>query len=511
MSNIRLRRAGLIGFTVQLISAFTGFLFVIIVSRRLIPEDLGTWQLVISTAMFFSFPSPIVTYWIVRFFARKIDVARTGLVLTFILSLLMIPIYLITSFLISIKTDTPFTYFLFGIFLLLSYYLRDNLNSLIFSVDPEKGSLSFLYSEISKVIIALLVVFLVGLNIISALFIVLMALTVQNFGLFFYARKYIMKSSFNKSIALDIIKNSWIPFYSSISGFLGMLDGIIIGTVTGLTELIAYYKNAAVVASLIGYSSPIISVLYPKILGSNQDTHETHIKNTLDLLFMIVIPSSLGVFILAKPILYILRPDYIKVTEIARILIIAQIITLIGYVAQSALLGIETADLNNRSFNELRKSLLMKVPTVNILSNIIYIIGVTITSFIFSLIKNLINYIIILSLINIISQTINTYILWTMLNKKIKITLEYKSFSKYLIASLLMSITIYYFQQTIKFGSIYETAPKLFLIIGVGALVYFTTLYLISKEFRMLTKTIINEIKKSRIKKSGSIAFLTAS
>ncbi|MGB9728287.1 MAG: hypothetical protein ACP5GU_00045 [Thermoprotei archaeon] len=502
MSNIRLRRAGLIGFTVQLISAFTGFLFVIIVSRRLTPEDLGTWQLIISTAMFFSFPSPIITYWIVRFFARKIDVAKTGLILTFILSSIMTPIYLISSLFISIKTGTPIIYFLFGILLLISYYLRDNLNSLIFSVDPEKGSLAFLFSEISKVIIAIIVVSFIGLNIINALFIVFIALFIQNSGLFFYAKKYIMRSSFNKSIALNIIKNSWIPFYSSISGFLGMLDGIIIATITGSTEFIAYYKNAAAVASLIGYASPIIGVLYPKILGSDQETHEIHIKNTLDLLFMIVIPSSLGVFILAKPILYILRPDYMKVTEIAQILIISQIISLISYVAQSALLGMETADLNNYSFKELKKSLLIKVPTINILSNILYITGVTLTSLIFFLIKNMVNYVTILSLINIISQAINSYILWAMLNRRIKITLNYKLSIKYFIASLLMSVIIYYMQQTIKFVSIYETAPELFLVIGTGALIYFITLYIISKEFRALTRTIINEIKKSLIKNS---------
>ncbi|MEM3833487.1 MAG: hypothetical protein QW128_07895 [Thermoprotei archaeon] len=501
MSNIRLQRAGLIGFTVQLISAFTGFLFVIIVSRRLTPEDLGTWQLVISTAMFFSFPSPIITYWIVRFFARKIDVAKTGFILTFVLLLMITPIYLISSFLISIKTNTPFVYFLFGIFLLISYYLRDNLNSLIFSVDPEKGSLAFLFSEISKVIIAIMVVFFVGLSIINALSIVFIALIVQNSGLFLYTKRYIMKSSFNKSVALKIIKNSWIPLYSSISGFLGMLDGIIIATITGSTEFIAYYKNAAAVASLISYASPIVGVLYPKILGSEQETHEIHIRNVLNLLFMIIIPSSLGIFILARPILYILRPDYMKVTEIAQILIISQIIYLIGYVAQSALLGMETADLNNHSFKELRKSLLIKIPTINILSNVLYITGVTLASLFFFLIKDLINYMIILSLINIIAQAISLYILWAMLSRRIKNTLNYKLSIKYFIASLLMGITIYYMQRVIKFTSVYETAPELFLVIGTGALTYFITLYIISKEFRTLIRAIINEIKKSLIKK----------
>lgn len=501
MSNIRLRRAGLIGFVTQLISAFTGLLFVIIVSRRLTPEAYGAWQLVISTAMVFLFPSPIITYWIIRFFARKIDVAKTGLTLTLLLFIVIMPIYLIASFFISIKANVNFAYFLFGILLLLSYYVRDNLNSLISSVDPEKGSISFLISEIGKVIIAIFIVFFIGLSILNALFVVLATLIIQNLGLYLYTRKYIINSSFNKFIAKDIIKNFWIPLYNSLSGFIGMLDGIIIATATGLTELIAYYKNAAVVATLIAYSSPIVGVLYPKILGSSHETHEIHIKNTLDLLFMILIPSSIGVLILAKPILYILRPDYIRVTEIAQILIISQIIQLLGFVAQSSLLGMETIDFNsNRSFHDLKKSLLIKVPTINIIANTFYIIGVTITSLIFSLINNLIIYIIILSLINIISQTLNTYILWRMLSERVKIRLNYQPIIKYFIASLIMGIVLFYTKKIIKFTSVYETAPEVLITISIGALTYLIILYIISKEFRSLTKAIINEIRQSLLK-----------
>jgi O-antigen/teichoic acid export membrane protein len=498
MSNIRLRRAGLIGFTAQLLSAFTGLLFVIIVSRRLTPEAYGAWQLVISTAMVFLFPSPIITYWIIRFFARKIDVARTGLTLTLLLFIIIMPIYLIASFFISIKANVNFSYFVFGILLLLSYYIRDILNSLINAVNPEKGSISFLISEISKVIIAVLIVFFIGLSIFNALFIVLATLIIQNLGLYSYTRKYIINSSFNKSIAKDIIKNFWIPLYNSMSGLLGTLDGIIIATTTGLTELIAYYKNAAVVATLIAYSSPIAGVLYPKILGSSHETHEIHIKNTLDLLFMILIPSSIGVFILARPILYILRPDYTKVTEIAQLLIISQIIQLLGFVAQSSLLGMETADINNNhSFHELKKSLLIRVPTINIISNAFYIIGVTIASLAFSLINSLIIYIIILSLIYIISQTFNTYILWHMLSKKVKIKLNHQPIIKYLIASIIMGIVLFYAKKIIKFTSVYETAPEVLITIGIGAITYIIILYVISKEFRSLTKVTINEIRQS--------------
>ncbi len=498
MSNIRLRRAGLIGFTAQLISAFTGLLFVIIVSRRLTPEAYGAWQLVISTALAFVFPSSIITYWIVRFFARKIDVAKTGLMLTLLLFMTIMPIYLLFSFFISIKADVSFTYFIFGTLLLFSYYVRDILNSLITGVDPEKGSISFLISEISKVIIAVIIVFFIGLNILNALLIVLITLIVQNTGLYLYTRKYMMNSSFNKSIASNIVKNFWIPLYNSLSGFLGMLDGIIIATTTGLTELIAYYKNATAVATLIAYSSPIVGVLYPKILGSSHETHETHIRNTLDLLFMILIPSSISVFILSRPILYILRPDYTKVTEIAQILIISQVIQLLGYVAQSSLLGMETIDLNsNHSFHILRKSLLIKVPTINIASNAFYIIGVTITSLAFFLINNLVNYIVILSLINIASQALNTYMLWRMLNRKVKPRLNYQSITKYFIASLIMGLALFYMKKMIRFTSVYETAPEVLIVISIGALVYIASLYSISKEFRSLTRTIIDELKKS--------------
>jgi len=213
---------------------------------------------------------------------------------------------------------------------------------------------------------------------------------------------------------------------------------------------------------------------------------------------MILIPSSIGVFILARPILYILRPDYTKVTEIAQLLIISQIIQLLSFVAQSSLLGMETADINNnRSFHELKKSLLIRVPTINIISNAFYIIGVTIASLAFSLINSLIIYIIILSLIYIISQTFNTYILWHMLSKKVKIKLNHQPIIKYLIASIIMGIVLFYVKKIIKFTSVYETAPEVLITIGIGAITYIIILYAISKEFRSLTKVTINEIRQS--------------
>jgi peptidoglycan biosynthesis protein MviN/MurJ (putative lipid II flippase) len=158
----------------------------------------------------------------------------------------------------------------------------------------------------------------------------------------------------------------------------------------------------------------------------------------------------------------------------------------------------ETADINNnRSFHELKKSLLIRVPTINIISNAFYIIGVTIASLAFSLINSLIIYIIILSLIYIISQTFNTYILWHMLSKKVKIKLNHQPIIKYLIASIIMGIVLFYAKKIIKFTSVYETAPEVLITIGIGAITYIIILYAISKEFRSLTKVTINEIRQS--------------
>jgi len=46
LSNIRVTYSGLIAFVIGLLSVGTGLVFTLIITRRLAPEEFGTWALI---------------------------------------------------------------------------------------------------------------------------------------------------------------------------------------------------------------------------------------------------------------------------------------------------------------------------------------------------------------------------------------------------------------------------------------------------------------------------------
>ena len=79
MNNIRVTYSGLISFAVALLSVITGTIFVIMVTRKLTPDELGLWTLIGSIVGYVTIIDPIVTYWTTRQIARGEQVGKTAL------------------------------------------------------------------------------------------------------------------------------------------------------------------------------------------------------------------------------------------------------------------------------------------------------------------------------------------------------------------------------------------------------------------------------------------------
>ena len=79
--NIKLRYAGMVNFISNLISVFTGLMFVTMVSRRLTDSEFGLWSFLGVFLQYFIIPSSITNYWLTRYAGRGYRVGKTGLIL----------------------------------------------------------------------------------------------------------------------------------------------------------------------------------------------------------------------------------------------------------------------------------------------------------------------------------------------------------------------------------------------------------------------------------------------
>jgi len=66
LSGIRVTYSGLIAFVIGLVSVFTGLAFVLIVTRRLSPEEFGTWALLGTIIGYLLISERIISYWTIN-------------------------------------------------------------------------------------------------------------------------------------------------------------------------------------------------------------------------------------------------------------------------------------------------------------------------------------------------------------------------------------------------------------------------------------------------------------
>ena len=92
MSGIRVTYSGLIAFVVGIGSIFTGLLFVLIVTRRLSPEEFGSWAVIGSMISYFIISETIVSYWTARQIARNEKVGKTSVFSSSFFSLMIFSI-----------------------------------------------------------------------------------------------------------------------------------------------------------------------------------------------------------------------------------------------------------------------------------------------------------------------------------------------------------------------------------------------------------------------------------
>lgn len=321
--------------------------------------------------------------------------------------------------------------------------------------------------------------------------------------LLYVSLRWFITGSMNTRIVKRILRGLWIPIYGSIPSIISSLDAIILVGITGLTDSLAFISAIRTVGSPISLSLAISTALYPKLLaeGRLEDVEEA-----MRLVYMLSIPSSIGVILLAPHILSILRYEYTIVSTPLAIYAILQLISIASHLAVTTASGLEQVDLNEYAmFKDYARSRLFKIANMHMISSLMYV-GVLTSLLYYHRSRSIsdMNPLLSTTWIWIISVTVSmifslVYAYRRLLKGVGQIKAPWPSLAKYTLASIIMTIPVYMLQPR---AIHVEILP---LLIGItppilsGVTVYLAILYLIDPWFRDLVSKLISTITEKII------------
>lgn len=495
MSNIRVNYSGLVGFIVGISGVFLGLIFTLMITRRLSPEEFGTWSLILSIVNYFLISETIISYWTTRQVARGESVAKTSVISSLMLSVIAIPIFTIYVFFISETSSVVFDIILLGAVLISVNFVSQTLTAINIAHKPQTISYTHVFFEILRIPFAFALVVFFEFGIEGAIFAMLLALLGKVALQFYYAKSMLM-GKFNIQTIKRWMKLSWIPSFGYIPNYVMMIDvalyPIIVGSVLGL----AYYQAALAVGMIVSHSGKISHALYPKLLA---EKNFEGIQKNLTLLLYFAIPLLAISILFSKAGLYALNPAYQEAWLIVIILAIKFFLKVLWSIPSHVLLGIEQVDtVHKPSFSKLFKSNLFRVPTFASIFYGGYTAAFIIILLIFRNQIDEVELVIWWSIIGLVVELGYTIFLWVYSKKYVKFSFPIKNTIKYIIAASIFAVIFFLSSDQIIIydTSIYKFLPSLILQLGICIGIYIGVTYLIDNDTRILFKSIIREIKR---------------
>ena len=293
---------------VGLISVITGLVFTLIVTRRLVPEEFGTWSLIGTMISYFLISEAILDFWTIRQVARGENVGSTSLVSSLFFSFGAIPFYLLLAYVISGESNANLDLLIFGSILIPVLFVSRILTQINTAHKPQKTSYSLLVFEVFKIPTALALVYFLDLGVIGVIISIMIAYLIK-IGVQIYFAKPKLKNKFNFSYLKRWIKLSWVALYSAFPRLINSLDVMFYTLITGSVIGIAFYSASLAIAGLVLHSGLITQALYPKLLAKGS---RKHINENFSLLMYIGIPLLGITVVFSKPALFALNPAYVE-------------------------------------------------------------------------------------------------------------------------------------------------------------------------------------------------------
>mgnify|MGYP001572917187 CR=1 FL=1 len=231
MSNIRVTYSGLIGLLVGLSTVITGMIFILIITRSLSPEELGTWSLIGGLITYVIILEPIISYWTTREIARDIDSGKTAILSSSAFSIVGVLAFILIAYVVSEPTGTSTDILFFAALMIPLSFLNRTLSAIALGSKPHVNSYGVIIFDIAKIPTGLIFVYFMELGVYGAILSLVIAYIPSIIILVILLRNK-LQNNFNKDFIKNWIKRAWLPSYIKFPNMV-VLDVLIFSLITG--------------------------------------------------------------------------------------------------------------------------------------------------------------------------------------------------------------------------------------------------------------------------------------
>jgi len=494
LSSIRVTYSGLIALVVSIIAVITGTIFILIVTRRLSPEDLGLWTLINTLVTYVFVIDPIVSYWSTRQIARGENVGKSAMFIASIFSMAGILAYLIISYFVTESFPVDFSILLVAASLVPLMFLHGALSGIAYGTKPHLDQYGLLAFEFTKIPLGLLFVIVYPLGLFGAILAITFSNVIRIIVLSILLRAHLY-GEIKRHVIKFWFKMSWLPMYGIIPGFIITLDVLVFSTMSNSLIGLAYWTAGITIAALVTQSGNFSQALYPKLIATRKkEFAEDNLKRTL----YFAIPSLALSIVLAKPLLHIINPIYADGVIIVYFLTLRAFVNIFLNFSFNVMRAYEQVDSNqNASFKQYFKSKLFFVPTLTFVLSGLYL-GILILILIIKPSEwTVIDLVQTWSLIYFGSYAPFALYGMILIRKNYKVSIPFLNILKYSLVTLLASLTLYYFTENYLtyYTSIWKFIPEVIPLLALGGVIYFGLTYLIDSPTRTFFNSIFSGIR----------------
>ena len=480
----------------SVINVILGFIFTIIITRTLSPEEFGIWNLILVFIFYMVIIEPTISYWVTRETARNIPSQKTAIISSSLFSIGAIFGYLVIAFLVGHKTIIDPEIILLGSILVPVMILNNTLIGINLGWKPHTPQYARFFFLIAQIGLVVLFVYFLQMGIQGIIFSSFIANVASIITLIFYARKKLY-NSFNLKYLQNWIRRSWLPLYPSLGSIISSFPIIIFLSITQSLEGVGFWAAVVLHTVLITQAIQIAKATYPKLL---HDGISNYLKQNLNLLLFVTILFTSITITFSKQSLFILNPVYEFLFPVVIVIAIAKFFDVISMGFQSYIMGIEEVDVKNTStFKDYVKSKLFLIPTISLIQHSMTIILLTL-GLLYLLDISQLDLFIYWAIIELIVQIPITIYFYNLSKKLFNLSFERISFFKYIFSSVVSFGIVYFLMDNMldyQQDLIYFVLHVIFYaIIAVGF--YLGITYLLDSKIKDLIHNSLNEIKKFR-------------
>jgi len=474
--------------------------FVVIVTRKLLPEEFGLWGIILALITVISTPMDIWHFWMQRFHARKFKKAlSTALTLNMSYFIIATFAYFALSYLYVRLLGWGWEFFLLGYIQLPVVIIYRFLYNVALIDKPElTGYASFIF-DIFRLMLGYILVVIFKLKLHGAILTVILSLLLVSIFLWFMLKTSKIEYEFlgfDKGLAKTWFKGSYIPCIGIITRMLYNSDRLVVGGVVG--EIPTAFLNAVYVSrsTIQAGAGAFTAGLYAKLL---RERNPRDVEDILRLAFLIGLFMSSTFIILAKPILSFLNPVYMIASFLFIFVVCESFLNILITIFSTITVGCESIDIRpDVSFKDLIKSHLFKVPFARFIAYLAVLVsGIIILYYLKS--NNIENPIIYAGVYVVLWTMISPILLIVMYRyakSMLTFKLPWRDVIAYVIASL--ACIVYYVLNgvhNIVVAVFMKDAPILGFHVVIGGLIYLGISWLLSPWFRWFLRKGIEYVR----------------